>query len=146
MVDYDVGYGKPPKKSRFKAGISGNPKGRPKRDPTALAGIISGFLREPMPYRERGRAKTTSRYELSLKMLVDHAAKGSLDAAKFILEVRAHAQRYGEADVDRLLISDWLPDYPGQTAHQKTRETASIGDADPPEWWQTPSSRPTAGS
>jgi hypothetical protein len=28
--DYDVGYGKPPVNTRFKAGQSGNPKGRPK--------------------------------------------------------------------------------------------------------------------
>jgi hypothetical protein len=28
--DYEVGYGKPPKHSRFKLGQSGNPKGRPK--------------------------------------------------------------------------------------------------------------------
>jgi hypothetical protein len=28
--DYEVGYGKPPKDSRFKLGQSGNPKGRPK--------------------------------------------------------------------------------------------------------------------
>ena len=29
--DYEVGYGKPPKKHRFKDGQSGNPKGRPKQ-------------------------------------------------------------------------------------------------------------------
>jgi hypothetical protein len=28
--DYEVGYGKPPKKSQFKKGRSGNPNGRPK--------------------------------------------------------------------------------------------------------------------
>ena len=28
--DYKVGYGKPPKASRFKPGTSGNPGGRPK--------------------------------------------------------------------------------------------------------------------
>jgi Family of unknown function (DUF5681) len=36
MADDDVGYGRPPKKFRFKPGVSGNPKGRPKRDPGAL--------------------------------------------------------------------------------------------------------------
>jgi Family of unknown function (DUF5681) len=29
--EYDIGYGRPPKGSRFKPGQSGNPKGRPKR-------------------------------------------------------------------------------------------------------------------
>ena len=30
MTEYKVGYGKPPKSSRFKSGSSGNAKGRPK--------------------------------------------------------------------------------------------------------------------
>ena len=28
--DYEIGYGKPPKQTRFKPGQSGNPRGRPK--------------------------------------------------------------------------------------------------------------------
>lgn len=30
---YDVGYGKPPASSRFRKGVSGNPKGRPRKSP-----------------------------------------------------------------------------------------------------------------
>ena len=29
--NYEVGYGRPPKNTRFKKGVSGNPEGRPKR-------------------------------------------------------------------------------------------------------------------
>ena len=29
MASYEVGYGKPPVSGRFRAGVSGNPKGRP---------------------------------------------------------------------------------------------------------------------
>ena len=47
MADYDVGYGKPPKRTRFKAGISGNLKGRPKRKPMALAEIVGKVLNAP---------------------------------------------------------------------------------------------------
>ncbi len=28
--DYDVGYGKPPRRSQFEKGVSGNAKGRPR--------------------------------------------------------------------------------------------------------------------
>jgi hypothetical protein len=136
MPNYDVGYGKPPRKSRFRSGVSGNPKGRPKRKPSALAGIIRDVLSAPIEYRERGRLKAGTRRELSLKVLVEHAIKGDLVAADFILKVRAHGLRYGEAGVDRLQISDWLPDYPGQTADQKTREFTGSSNADPLEWWQ----------
>ena len=34
MANYEIGYGKPPASGRFRAGVSGNPKGRPKRKPT----------------------------------------------------------------------------------------------------------------
>jgi len=143
MPDYDVGYGQPPRKSRFRPGVSGNPKGRPKRKPSALAGIIRDVLSAPVEFRERGRLKAGTRHELSLKVLVERAIKGELGAAEFILKVRAHGLRYGEIGVDTLQISDWLPDYPGQTANQKTRAFAGASDADPMEWWHEPEKPPS---
>jgi hypothetical protein len=133
---YEVGYGKPPRRSRFKPGISGNPKGRPKRRPSALAKVIRNVLSAPIEYREKGRLKSVTSLELSLKMLIERAIKGDLTAAELVLKVRAHGQRYGEAGIDRLHITDWLPDYPGQTANQKTAEFARSEIADPIEWWR----------
>jgi len=135
MDEYDVGYRKPPKKTQFKPGTSGNPKGRPKRKPWVLADIIRGVLGTPIEYRERGRVKTVTRQELLLKMLVEQAIKGDLHAAEDVLKVRAHAQRFGDASDDILQVSDWLPDYPGQTAEQKTQEFVAGSDADPIAWW-----------
>ena len=40
MAKYEVGYAKPPKHSRFKAGVSGNPRGRPKREASTIGEII----------------------------------------------------------------------------------------------------------
>jgi hypothetical protein len=31
LGSYEVGYGKPPKNTQFQKGISGNPRGRPKK-------------------------------------------------------------------------------------------------------------------
>jgi hypothetical protein len=138
MADHDVGYGRPPKRSQFKPGVSGNPSGRRKRQPTALAEIIGKALDAPIEYRERGRIKVTTRRELRLRTLVDRAVKGDLGAAELILKIRAQARRDGEIGLDRLDISDWQPDWPGQTAEQKTLEVAKTGDADPLEWWNQP--------
>jgi hypothetical protein len=136
MTDDEVGYGKPPKDTRFKPGASGNPKGRPKREPVVLADEIREVLNAPMQYREQGRIKTATRHELSLKMLIDRAVKGSVAAAGLVLKARAQALRSGDLGVEKLQIDDWLPDYPGQTAEQKTREFASAEDAKPQAWWK----------
>jgi Family of unknown function (DUF5681) len=137
MSSYDVGYGKPPEKSGFKPGVSGNPKGRPKRAPSPLAEIVQTALEAPMNYRDKDITKVVTRHEVVLKLLVERAVMGDVAAAELVLKVRAHAQRYGETGIDRLLISDWLPDYPGQTAAQKMKDFARGADAEPVEWWQT---------
>jgi Family of unknown function (DUF5681) len=80
MSDDDVGYGKPPKHSRFKPGNNANPKGRPKRKPTAIAEIIDDVLDGPAEYRERGRTKKASRRELTVKTHIKRALAGDLSS------------------------------------------------------------------
>lgn len=133
--NYEIGYRKPPKRTRFKPGASGNPKGRKKRDPSNLARVIYRILNAPVTYREGGRTKSATRQELTIKILIEHAIKGDVAAAEHVLKLRAYAQRFGDAGVQKLLIADWLPDYPGQTAELKTSEFSSTGTADPLAWW-----------
>jgi Family of unknown function (DUF5681) len=133
MPDYEIGYRKPPKKTRFKPGVSGNPKGRPKCGPSTMAKIIHNVMNAPIEYREKGRIKAASRHELSIKILVERAVKGDIAAAEHLLRVRAH----GEVGSDRLRICDWLPDFPGQTADQKTKDFAGTTAVEPLEWWHS---------
>jgi hypothetical protein len=67
---------------------------------------------------------------MSLAMLVDKAAVGDIEAAKLILKIRAHAERHGDAGIDQILVENWMPDYPGQTAKQKASDSAKSRDAD----------------
>jgi Family of unknown function (DUF5681) len=133
MADYDVGYRKPPLSGRFRAGVSGNPKGRPRRKPTPLAERIKAVLNARIAYRERGRIRVATYRQLSLKMLVDRAIGGDLDAAELALSIRARAERY--PGLDPILVENWIPDHPDQTANQKTADFAAGRDATPPEWW-----------
>ena len=56
------------------------------------------------------------------KMLVDRAVSGDLEAAQIVLKIRERAERYGDAGVEQIEISDWLPDYPGQSGEQKAQD------------------------
>ncbi len=134
MTD-DDGHSKPTS-TRFRPGVSGNPKGRPKRGPMALADTIRDVLDAPVQYREHGKVQQASHRELRIKMLIERAVKGDVGAADLVLKTRAQALKLGNLGIQRLLIEDWLPDYPGQTADQKTREFAEKGDAKPQEWWK----------
>lgn len=100
MVDYEIGYGRPPASGRFRPGVSGNLKGRLKRRRTSLSEIIKSAVNTPIEYRERGRIKVASCRELSLKMLVDRAITGDLAAAELVLKIRNRAERHGHAGLD----------------------------------------------
>jgi hypothetical protein len=135
MVDDSVGYRKPPKDFQFKKGASGNRRGRPKRKPLAASETIDSVLNATAEYRERGQTKAATRRELTIKTHVNLALKGDVKSAETLLKLRAHAQRYGDAGVQKILMTDWLPDNPGQTGEQKTREFATKNEAELPDWW-----------
>jgi hypothetical protein len=136
MASDEIGYGKPPLTGRFRAGVSGNPRGRPKRKALALAERINTVLNGPIKYRDRGRTKVATGRELILRRLVDRAINGDLDAAEQVLKILVRAERHG-AGGDPILVENWVADYPGQTADQKTAEVAAGRDATPAEWWSS---------
>src|SRR6516164_11260123 len=73
--DYDVGYGRPPKATRFQPGQSGNPTGHRKGSPT-----IGARLRELMSSKvtvtEHGRTRRISRLDVMLRQLTNDAMRG----------------------------------------------------------------------
>lgn len=79
-----VGYRKPPAKSRFKPGQSGNPKGRPKNS-TNLKTDLRSELSEKIRIREGERSLKVSKQRAMLKALVAKALKGDARAANVVL-------------------------------------------------------------
>jgi Family of unknown function (DUF5681) len=130
MTKSDVGRGRPPKHSQFKPGISGNPKGRPKRRATALGEITRSVFNTSVEYRDCGRLKKSTRSELTLKAFVKRALSGSVAAAETLLKLRSELQA-GEAGVLRIVVNNWLPDYPGQTGEQKSSQHRNEADLEP---------------
>lgn len=60
---YDIGYGKPPRRTRFQKGQSGNSRGRP-RAANNFATIVGEALREPVVINENGRRKRATMAEV----------------------------------------------------------------------------------
>ena len=89
--EYDVGFGKPPKHTRFRKGASGNPKGKPKGTRN-LATILERTLREKVVINENGTRKTITKLEAALKQLVNKAASGDLAAMRQLSALAASAQ------------------------------------------------------
>jgi uncharacterized protein DUF5681 len=83
---YKVGYKKPPARSRFKKGRSGNPRGRPKKTPT-LGTEIAEALREKVTVTENGRRMRISRRELIVKQLLNKASTGDLPSIQLLLRL-----------------------------------------------------------
>ncbi|ODS02600.1 hypothetical protein AUC71_01465 [Methyloceanibacter marginalis] len=83
-ADYDVGYGKPPKRHQFKPGHSGNPEGRPKGAKNE-ATILREIMHQRMEVREGGQARKISRLEALLLRCLEAALKGDLKAMAFLL-------------------------------------------------------------
>jgi Family of unknown function (DUF5681) len=126
------GRGNPPKHSRFKKGVSGNPKGRPpkSRKDRLVIDIISEFRNILTAYREGGHAKRASRLELMLKKLVNSALEGDARSAEVLFKLRAKASKSSGAKSQKFIVEDWVPDFEGQTGEQKTRAHARENEID----------------
>ena len=85
---YEVGYGKPPKHTRFKPGQSGNPKGRPRKQRN-LRTVVKEALKEKITIREGERTRTVSRLDAIVRVTINNALKGDAKAlAAFIQLIR----------------------------------------------------------
>ncbi len=80
----EVGYRKPPKRTQFKPGRSGNPKGRPKR-PTGLEDQVERELAQKITVREGGKSQKLSKREVVAKQLVKKAMEGDVRALRAIM-------------------------------------------------------------
>jgi hypothetical protein len=87
---YSVGFGKPPRETRFRPGRSGNPRGRPKGAKN-FATALEEELRARVPVTENGRRRKLSKRQVIAKRLVNRAAEGDLKAVPLLLnEMRPH--------------------------------------------------------
>ncbi|HEV3220165.1 MAG TPA: DUF5681 domain-containing protein [Candidatus Acidoferrales bacterium] len=81
---YEVGFGKPPKHTRFAKGKSGNPRGRP-RSSQNLATVLAKAGRERVKVTANGECRFITKFDATLLQLTNKAASGDLKAIRELL-------------------------------------------------------------
>ena len=95
--DYEIGYGKPPRHTRFRPGQSGNPRGRPK-DAKNLSTLVHQALNEPVVVAENGRRRKVSKRRAIITQLVNRSAQADLKATQILLAIVQESERRSEAE------------------------------------------------
>ncbi len=81
-----VGNCRPPRATRFRAGQSGNPRGRPK-SARGLGALVATALGERVEAKENGRRRRITKLEAAVKQLVNRAANGDQRATQFVFSL-----------------------------------------------------------
>lgn len=108
-----IGYGKPPRHTRFKKGHSGNPNGRP-RGSKNLDTLLMESVNERVTINENGVPRKVSKLAVMHKQLANKGATGDLRALQMILqklealESRVHASAGSETfdEADHAIMKD----------------------------------------
>jgi hypothetical protein len=83
--NYAVGYGKPPKHSRWQKGQSGNPKGRPRRNRDVSA-LIATLLDQRIVVRKGKTTKRMRRLDHLLDRIFENALAGDPRLIRMLLD------------------------------------------------------------
>ena len=81
--NYEIGYGKPPRKTQFQKGKSGNPRGRPRGSRNSST-LMKKALSDKVAVRENGRTRTISKLQAIITQTVNKAATGDHRAREFL--------------------------------------------------------------
>lgn len=83
---YEVGYGRPPKHTRFRPGQSGNPQGRPK-GAHGLVPLLRKELQSKVTLRENGATFTVTKLEAIMKRLIADTLAGKPSQMKLLFNL-----------------------------------------------------------
>lgn len=84
---YEVGYGKPPKNTQFKTGLSGNPKGRPPGSKNInLRYLLEKELERKIKIKGSGEEQKISLKNAIIRQMVNKAAQGQQRSAEFLFK------------------------------------------------------------
>ena len=93
---------------RFPAGRSGNSKGRPKKEATVSAAILSAINKTVTANTDHGRKRKMRKLDATATQIANMGASGNLRAGKMVLDmaVKAESLEAAKAVPKTLTISD----------------------------------------
>lgn len=90
--DYEVGYRKPPKASRWRKGRSGNPRGRQKGVPNLKTELIEE-LGEMIAIKEQGQPRKITKQRGLIKALTAKGVQGDTRALNILINLELRLLR-----------------------------------------------------
>jgi len=102
---YAVGYGKPPVRSRFRPGISGNAKGRPKNSKN-LKTLIRQAMTATISIQEGASARRVSKIEGVVLRQLQNALKGDDRSAMAVIKMAMQMGFLEDTDTNRVEPAD----------------------------------------
>ena len=91
---YEVGYGRPPKQTRWRKGQSGNPTIR-KRLPKPVVEMIDEFFVDEIKIVEKGISRRVTNFEVIVLQLWNKVMAGNKRAMKVLLQYKEFAASRG---------------------------------------------------
>jgi hypothetical protein len=104
---YVVGYGRPPKATQFKAGESGNSRGRPK-GPRSVGAVLRDVIQQRIAVTENGKTRRIPALEVMLRRLANDAMRNDAKAMRLLLSLIYQYAEAPESDhrLDEVLAED----------------------------------------
>jgi hypothetical protein len=105
-ADYTVGYGRPPRQTRFQKGQSGNRRGRPKGTLNLATTLLNALL-ETVTVNERGIKRKMTKLDVAIRQQTNKAASGDGQALKLLTQLhRESADGTNLAKTIEIVVSE----------------------------------------
>jgi Family of unknown function (DUF5681) len=102
--DYAVGYRRPPKATQFKAGESGNPKGR-RKGSRPVGAVLQDIIQQKVSVTEGNKTRRIPALEVIIRRLTNDAMRSDPRAIKLLLSL---VDRYGDSPETKVKLGEIL--------------------------------------